>query len=325
MTSQIQLHRVDTKKARSAWWLRQLAAQSALVAFIVWAIFLSVATDTFLTPDNIMIVLRQAAIYSIVAIGTAMVILLGELDISFGSAIAIGGYAGASVLVNGQGLSLAILAALGSGVLFGMVNAFLINYLRIPSVVATLATMGAGAGLALILTGGTTIYGDGLTDVMFISSGTILGVPILVVIALVMYLIAWFLLTRTPWGAHLYATGGNSQAAFRSGINVKFISNSAFIVAGALAGLAGLLLATRIGHASGNMGTDALFPVLTAVILGGIGIDGGRGRLLNVFVASVFLVCITNGLILLGVDSTTQQIVQGAVLVIAVSLDRLQR
>lgn len=317
--------RVDGRKARRAWFVEQLATQGSIVAFVLWIIFLCLATSTFATPDNVMIVLRQAAIYSIVAIGITLVMLLGELDISFGSALAMGGCAGAAVLVAGHGLLLAVLAAVGAGLAFGLVNAILITYLRIPSVVATLATLGAGAGLALLVTGGSTIYGAGLDEVAFLTQGYIAGVPVPVLIAVAMYLLAWFVLARTPWGAHLYAAGDNAQAAFRSGINVRRIRIVAFVTAGALAGFAGLLLASRLGRASADMGADALFPVLTAVILGGVSIEGGRGRVINTFVASVFLASITNGLILLGVDSTVQQIVQGGVLVLAVSLDRLRR
>lgn len=317
--------RIDTGKARRAWVVEQLATHGSIVAFVLWVIFLCFATSTFATPDNIMIVLRQAAIYSIVAIGVTLVMLLGELDISFGSALAIGGCAGAAVLVSGNGLLLATLAAIGAGIAFGLVNAFLVTVLRIPSVVATLATLGAGAGLALLLTGGATIYGDGINEVAFLTQGYIAWVPVPVLIAIAMYLIAWFILVRTKWGAHLYAAGDNAQAAFRSGIDVRRIRVTVFVVAGALAGFGGLMLASRLGRASADMGADALFPVLTAVILGGVSIEGGRGRIINTFVASVFLASITNGLILLGVDSTVQQIVQGGVLVLAVSLDRLRR
>jgi ribose transport system permease protein len=305
--------RVDRAKQRRAWWIEQLATQGSLVAFVLWILFLCVATTTFATPDNVMIVLRQAAIYSIVAIGITMVMLLGELDISFGSALAIGGCAGAAVLIAGHGLFLAVLAAVGVGLVFGMVNALLITYLRIPSVVATLATLGAGAGVALLATGGSTLYGPGLNDIAFLTQGYVAGIPVPVIIAVVMYLIAWFVL------------GDSATAAFRSGINVKRLRITVFVIAGGLAGFAGLLLASRLGRASADMGADALFPVLTAVILGGVSIEGGRGRILNTLIASVFLASITNGLILLGVDSTVQQIVQGGVLVLAVSLDRLRR
>lgn len=317
--------RIDIRASRRARIVGMLATHGSIVAFAVWVIFLAFATPTFLSVDNIMIVLRQAAIFSIVAIGTTMVILLGELDISFGSALAIGGITGATVLVAGGGLPLAILASVLAGLAFGAVNAFLITVLRIPSVVATLATLGAGTGVALLFTGGTTVYGDGLTEVSFLTQGFVAGVPVPVLIAVALYLVAWFVLTRTRWGAHLYATGDSAQAAFRAGINVVRMRVVVFLAAGGLAAFAGLMLASRLGRASADMGADSLFPVLTAVILGGVSIEGGRGRILNTFVACVFLASITNGLILLGVDSTVQQIVQGAVLVLAVSLDRLRR
>jgi len=316
---------VDRRHARRSQVISLLATHGSIVAFVLWVLFLCLATTTFASVDNIMIVLRQAAIFSIVAIGTTIVMLLGELDISFGSALAMGGISGATVLVAGGGLPLAVLAAVGAGLVFGAVNAFLVTVLRIPSVVATLATLGAGTGVGLLFTKGTTIYGDGLTEVSFVTQGYIAGVPVPVLIAIGLYVVAWFALTRTRWGAHLYATGDNPQSAFRAGINVTRMRVAAFLVAGALAGFAGLLLASRLGRASADMGADALFPVLTAVILGGVSIEGGRGRVINTLIACIFLASITNGLILLGVDSTVQQIVQGGVLVLAVSLDRLRR
>lgn len=317
--------RFDAKKERRDWWVNQIAAQGAAIGFVVWVIFLLVMTPSFGSIDNVMIVLRQAAIYSVVAIGITMVMILGELDISFGSAMSVGGVVGAIILVNGHGLALGLTGAVLVGAVFGAVNALLINVLRIPSVVATLATLGAGQGVAQLITQGSSVYGPGLESIAFLTRGYLAGIPVPVILAVVMYFLAWILLSRTRPGAHIYAIGDNEQAAYRAGINVRRIRTAVFIAAGSLAGVAGLLLATRLGRAAGDMGVDALFPVLTAVILGGVSIEGGRGRVFNTLIASVFLAAITNGLILLGVNSTVQMIIQGGVLVAAVSLDRLRR
>ena len=208
--------------------------------------------------------------------------------------------------------------------MIGLVNGVLVNYVRIPSVVATLGMLGVVEGLALMYTGGSSIFGDNLDQLSFLSRDELLGIPIPVVIAFAMYAVAWVVTTRTRFGAHLYATGDNREAAYRSGIAVQRIRLVVFVVAGALAGFAGLMQVARIGRAQATMGADALFPVLTAVILGGVSLHGGRGRIVNTLIASVFLASITNGLILLGVATEVQRVVQGAVLILAVSLDRLR-
>lgn len=301
-----------------------LAREGFIVIFAMWALYLTLATDTFFTQGNIIILLRQAAIFAIIGIGTTMVAILGELDISFGAILALSGCVGAAWVVGGHPPIVGIVLAVGIGAIVGVVNGALVNYVRIPSVVATLGTLGAVEGLAMIYTGGTSIFGDNLDRLSFLAQDEVFGIPISVVIAFGMYLVAWFVTTRTRFGAHLFATGDNREAAYRSGIAVQRIRLVVFIVAGALAGFAGLMQAARIGRAQATMGADSLFPVLTAVILGGVSLHGGRGRIVNTLIASVFLASITNGLILLGVASEVQRVVQGAVLIAAVSLDRLR-
>lgn len=301
-----------------------MAREGFILIFALWAIYLTLATDTFLTQGNIIILLRQAAIFAIVGIGTTMVAILGELDISFGSVLALAGCVSAAWMVGGSHPVVGIAIAVSIGAVIGLGNGVLVNYVRIPSVVATLGALGVAEGIAMMYTGGSSIFGDGLNRVSFLAQDKVLGIPIAVLIAFGLYVVAWFVTTRTAFGAHLYATGDNREAAYRAGIPVQRIRLTVFVVAGALAGFAGLMQAARIGRAQATMGVDALFPVLTAVILGGVSLHGGRGRIVNTLVASVFLASITNGLILLGVASEVQRVVQGAVLIAAVSLDRLR-
>lgn len=301
-----------------------LAREGFIVIFVLWALYLTIATDTFFTQANILILLRQAAVFSIIGIGTTMVAILGELDISFGAILALSGCIGAAWIVGGHHPVVGIAIALGIGAAVGTVNGVLVNYARIPSVVATLGTLGAVEGLAMLYTGGSSIFGENLQRISFLAQDKVVGIPVSVVIAFGCYLVAWAVTTRTQFGAHLYATGDNREAAYRAGIPVQRIRLVVFVVAGALAGFGGLMQAARIGRAQATMGADSLFPVLTAVILGGVSLQGGRGRMINTLIASVFLAAITNGLILLGVPSDVQRVVQGGVLVAAVSLDRLR-
>jgi ribose/xylose/arabinose/galactoside ABC-type transport system permease subunit len=301
-----------------------LAEYGFIVFFAIWVAFLALATDTFLTERNLLLLLRQASIYGIPAIGATFVILLGELDISFASVIGAAGVAGAEVLTLGGGSTEAILVAVGVGVLAGLLNGFLVTVLRIPSVVATLGMLSIVLGVAIVYTGGTAIHGSALDPVDWIAQGYLGPIPIPVVILFVGYCIGWFVLNRTRFGMHIYLTGDNREAAYRAGIGVDRLRVAVFVIAGALAGLGGIILVSRVSQAQATFGQDALFPVLTAVILGGAGLQGGRGRILNTLVASIFLASLLNGIILLGVDAQYQRIVLGAILVAAVSLDRFR-
>lgn len=301
-----------------------LAEYGFVAFFVIWVVFLSIATDAFLTERNLLLLLRQASIYGIPAIGATFVILLGELDISFGSVIGVAGVAAAEVLVAGGDATMAIAAAIGVGVLVGAVNGFLVTVLRIPSVVSTLGMLSVVLGIAVVYTGGTAIHGPALDPIDWLAQGYFGPIPIPVIILFVGYSVGWFVLNRTRFGMHVYLTGDNREAAYRSGIGVDRVRVAVFIIAGALAGLGGVILVSRVSQAQATFGADALFPVLTAVILGGAGLQGGRGRIGNTLIASIFLASLLNGIILLGVDAQYQRIVLGAILIAAVSLDRFR-
>jgi ribose/xylose/arabinose/galactoside ABC-type transport system permease subunit len=232
--------------------------------------------------------------------------------------------AGAEVLIAGGGATAAIAAAIGVGLIVGVVNGFLVTVLRIPSVVATLGMLSIVLGIAIVYTGGGALHGPALDPLDWLAQGYLGPIPIPVVILFVGYGIGWFVLNRTRFGTHVYLTGDNREAAYRAGIAVDRVRVAVFIIAGALAGLGGLILVSRVSQAQATFGADALFPVLTAVILGGAGLQGGRGRIENTLIASVFLASLLNGIILLGVDAQYQRLVLGAILVAAVSLDRFR-
>jgi ribose/xylose/arabinose/galactoside ABC-type transport system permease subunit len=301
-----------------------LAEYGFVVFFVLWVIYLSVATDLFLTETNLLLLLRQASIYGIPAIGATFVILLGELDISFGSVIGLAGVGGAEILISGGSSTEAILVAVAIGAIVGLINGFLVSVVRVPSVVATLGMLSIVLGIGIVYTGGTALHGDALEPVAWLAQGHVGPIPVPVVILFVGYSIGWFVLNRTRFGVHVYLTGDNREAAYRAGIAVDRLRVIVFVVAGALAGLGGIVLVSRVSQAQATFGADALFPVLTAVILGGAGLQGGRGRIENTLIASIFLASLLNGIILLGVDAQYQRIVLGAILVIAVSLDRFR-
>jgi len=302
-----------------------IAEYGFIVFFAAWVAFLAVTTPLFLTGGNIQLLLRQASIFAFPAVGATFVLIVGELDISFGAMLGLCGVAGSAVLIADFPPILGILAAMGLGLLLGLGNGLLVTVAKIPSVVATLGMMTVLSGVGLVATHGSSLFGPKLQPLVGITQGYLGPIPVPVLLALAAYLVAWLVLTRTPFGIHVYLAGDNAEAAYRSGINVNRLKLAVFALSGALTGFGSMILVGRVAQSQAVLGTDALFPVLTAVILGGTGLQGGRGRIQNTLIASVFLASIVNGLILLGADPSTQSVVQGAILIVAVSLDRFRR
>ncbi len=330
MASPTALRPEDAEDTAPRQWRSTLARAATtnglLVVLLIWVVILALATDGFATRTNILLVLRQSSTIGVVAIGATLVILLGEIDLSLGAIVSVSGVIAAKLLLDaGLPTAVAAAAAVAVGAGCGLVNGLLVTVLRINSFMATLATMTVLGGAAFLLTAGRTLFGDPLTGLVFLSNGYIAGVPFPVIVLFLGYLAAWVMLTRTGYGARLYAVGNNARASFLAGIRVDLVKTATFGLAGALAGFGGLMQVSRLNAASGGLGTDLLFPVITAVVLGGVSLTGGRGRIGDVLVASIFLATINNGLILLGVSGYTQQVVSGAILVVALALDRWRR
>jgi ribose transport system permease protein len=297
-----------------------------IVIFILWCAYLSVATDAFFTSRNFFTVLRQASIVSIVAIGEMLVMLMGAMDISLAAVLGFSGVIVAGLMTQ-SGVPPLLAGAIGVGIggLVGLINGFLVTKVKINAVIATLGMMNVLNGVAFIYAQGQTIYGDQMESIAFLARGYILDViPVPVLLMFAFYAVFYVVLNHTLYGAHLYAMGNNEKASWLAGIRVDRVKILAFALAGLLAGFGGVMQASRQGSATGGMGDEFLFPILTAVILGGISLSGGKGRVQNTLIASIFLVTITNGMVLLGTSIYAQRIVSGAILIVALSLDRLR-
>jgi len=303
-----------------------LGENGFIFIFLVWAIYLSITTDSFLTSQNIFTVLRQAAIVSIVGIGEMLVMLLGGMDVSLAAVLGFSGVFSAGLMVNhGWPVWLAILAGIAMGGLAGAINGFLVTKVKINAVIATLGMMNVLNGIAYTYTGGVTIYGHEMDSIDFLSRGYMGPIPVPVIIMFVFYVIFYLIFNHTLFGAWIYAIGNNEKASWLAGIRVDRMKILAFTVGGLLAGIGGVLQISRQGSATAGMGDEFLFPILTAVILGGISPSGGKGKIQNTLIASIFLVAITNGMVLLGISIYTQRIVSGLILIIALSLDQLRQ
>ena len=307
-----------------------LGQQGFILIFVLWAIYLTFNTRNFATVDNILTVLRQATIIGIAAIGAHFVILMGLLDLSVAAVISLGGVVMAQLMIaHGVPPLAAALLALGLGALVGLLNGLIITKLRINSIIATLGMSSILTGIAFTITQGRTIFGERgnnpIEAIHFLSRGRLFDViPIPIIILFVFYIVAFVILHRTAYGARVFAVGNNDRAAWLSGISVDTIKIATFMLAGTLAGFAAIMQVARQGTATAGMGADFLFPILTAVVLGGASLTGGRGRIFNTLIAAIFLTSITNGMILLGIGIHTQNIVSGVILIVALSLDRLR-
>jgi ribose transport system permease protein len=303
-----------------------LGEQGFIIIFILWAIFLSFSTDSFATSNNLFTVLRQASIIGILAIGEHMIVLLGTMDVSLAAILSLSGVSMAAALVHfGLHPILAAAIVLAMGGLIGLINGLVITRLKINPIITTMGMMSIMEGLAFIYTQGKTIFGDEINAVEFLSRGRIMEfLPVPVIVLFVLYILAFFLLRKTVFGAHIFAVGNNEHATWLAGINVNNVKLATFTMAGVLGAVGGIMQVARQGTATGGMGKDFLFPVLTAVVLGGASLSGGKGKVFNTLIAAIFLTTITNGMILLGVSIYAQRIVSGAILVAALSLDQLR-
>ena len=301
------------------------AARSPLIGPFV--IMLAVATgaalttDRFLLSQNLRNVGLQVAIVAIVAIGATIVILTAQIDLSSGSLVALTSVMMADLVKNADvpvplGLVLMILAGAG----LGFVNGFFSSYGRIPSFIFTLGTLSIFRGLAFLETGGTPIFSvSPQLDPVFY--GELVGVPLPFVYVVILYALAWVYLTYTPWGRQIYAVGGNESAAPLSGIKVNRVRTQAFVIAGALSALGGVLLTARLDSGSPNYGQGMELMAIASAVIGGASLFGGQGRIVATLFGALTIVIVQNALNLHGVASAWQEITLGVIIAIAVGVD----
>lgn len=296
-----------------------------LAGLIILCAVLSVTTTSFATVTNFFNVVRQVTINLFLACGMTFVILLSGIDLSVGSVIAVSGCISAGLITwNGLPVYVGILGGIAIGTLLGAVNAFIVSSTNIPAFIVTLAMMNIGRGIARIYTKAQTI--SVLNDqYMFWGMGSIFGIPIQLFCIIAVVAISSFILNRTQMGRHIYAVGGNKQAAEYAGIRVKKVTFFVFIYCSLLASLAGILTVGRTFTATMSLGESAEMDAISAVVLGGTSMSGGRGTISGTVIGAIVIGVLKNGMNLLGIDSSWQFIVQGIVILIAVYLDYLKQ
>ena len=307
----------DSYKTR----IRGIGKYGLLVAFVGICLVLSLTTPRFLTVQNLMITVTQVSINALLAFGVTFVIITGGIDLSIGSMVAVTGVVAASFAhPDTYPVAVPLLAGLLAGLLFGAFNGFVITRSNVPPFIVTLGTMTIGRGLALILSKGRPI--SNLSDPFnFIGGGKILGVPMLIIILIVVFIICSILLKKTVIGRYMYAVGGNEQAARASGIQLSRVKMVVYTLCGGLAALAGILLTSRITTGQPNAGTGFELDAIAAAIIGGTSTSGGTGTMTGTLLGALLIGVISNGLDLLNVTSYYQQVVMGIIIIGAVVLD----
>lgn len=293
-----------------------------LLIFAACLVFLSVSAENFLTPDNLVNVVRQSSIIGIIALGMTFIMITAGIDLSVGSVVGLAGMVFAILAPStGNAFWLPLVAGLGVGLLVGFLSAALVVWGKILPFLATLATMAIARTAALVITDGQVESGlSGPAEWM--GAGSVGPIPAPVLIFAFAAVVCEFVLSRTKFGAHVYAVGGNEESAQKVGISVDRVLFSVYVIGGVLAALGGLVLTARLNGAAPTAGTTYELQVIAAVVIGGTSLFGGVGTIRGTVIGVLLLGVVMNGMNLMGVSSYYQQGVQGVILAFAVLLNR---
>jgi len=320
----VRQQRLTTGESRRASAQRLLADDRAvlgvLAALVVLGIALSIASPSFMTMGNILNVVRQSVWVGVMAIGMVYVLGTGGIDLSVGAVLSFSGVLVAALIQGGMNIYLALVATLLAGIVVGALNGGLITRLHLPPFIATLGMMSVLQGLALVYTQGIPIYGLRYREFQVLAQGFVGFLPAPVIMLVVIAVIGYFVLNKTPYGRYVLGVGSNETAARLAGIPVDRIKVSVYAIAGLLSAVAGILLTSRGEAAVPNAGEGYELDVIAAAVIGGTAMNGGRGSISGAVVGAVFMTMIRNGLNLLGVSTLWHQVVIGVFIVGAVAL-----
>ncbi|NLL49162.1 MAG: ABC transporter permease [Firmicutes bacterium] len=297
---------------------------AVITGLVVLCVFLSFASPYFLTRHNIMTLLRQISTNAVLTLGMMMCIMIGGIDLSMPSILALSGTL-AAVLISRHGVSIpvAILAGLLSGAVCGLFSGLFIAYIKVPAFIATMAMMNVARGVAYLVTNANPVR---ITLDAFnnLGIGFVAGVPLPVIYTIVLIILVSLFLNKTRMGRYIYAVGGNIEAARYSGINVKAVQITVHVLSGVLAAFAGIVLAARMYSGQPAVASGWELDAVAASVLGGISLFGGTGSVASAMIGVLIIGVLQNGLNLLNVNSFWQLIVKGIVILIAVSFDMIR-
>lgn len=296
------------------------------VVLVLMIAALSTLTASFLTYGNLYNISRNFALVGISALGQTVVIITAGIDLSVGSVTALAGIVTALVLREGSPLVVGIVAGLSAALAVGFINGFLIVRFRMPPFVVTLGTLSIARSLTLVLTQGRPVFSFGPDERLFfqLGGGQLLGIPNPVVFLIVLAILLSFALRRTVWGLHLYAVGGNEQAARVTGVPVGWVKVSAYMFCSLMAGIVGILEVSWLSSVTANLAVGRELSVIAAAVIGGANLMGGEGGAFGAVVGAVLIEVIRNGLLLLGMNPFWQGTFVGLFIIFAVLLERFR-
>jgi ribose transport system permease protein len=298
------------------------------VAFLLEVVLFSQLSEYFFTTDNILNITLQISIIAIIAVGMTFVILTAGIDLSVGAVVAFTGVITTSLLKTEGSLAVVFPMAIGAGLLVGAasgaVAGLFVTRFNITPFIVTLALMTIWRGAGFMYTDGRPIWGLP-EEFSFLGSGRIVSVPFPTIVMLVVYGLAYVILNHTQFGRHVYAVGGNREAARLAGIDTTAVIMKVYIICGTLSAVSGILLASRVNSGQPNAGLAYELDVIAAVVIGGTSLFGGRGTIVGTFLGAMLIGVLRNGLNLMNVGSYVQSVVLGVVILLAVLLDQIRK
>ncbi len=302
--------------------IQRLLPFATLVALFVG---LAIASPHFLTGPNLSTVIRQTTVINIMALGMTLIIISGGIDLSVGSILAFGGFVGTLAMEKGYPIPAAIAIGIAGGTMCGLINGTLITRLKVNPFIVTLGTMGIYRGVTLLISNGLPVHQIPL-KFAFLGSGTgIFGIPIVLWILLACAVAMHVVLEHTRLGRYAFSIGSNPDAAFYAGIPVAFNITSVYAIAGGLTGLSGMIEASRLMSGQPTAGQGYELQAIAAVVIGGGSLRGGEGTVLGTLVGAFIMGLLSDGSDLLGINPYWQQVIIGAVIILAVWLDEVRK
>lgn len=301
------------------------ARETGIIVFLLaLCILIGIVNPIFLSGENLANILRTASYIFLMGIAMTFVLISGGLDLSVASVFALGGVVSSLAVTQGWGAALSVLAGLAVGLVVGVVNGLLVVKFNIPALIVTLGTMYMVRGVVLIVTQGVAIFP--LTpEFNTLGQGELLGIPYVILISVVLAVIAHVVLNYTTYGRAIYAIGGNEETSRLAGINTKFLKGSVYVLTGLAAALSGLIMAGRLNSAQPSVGSGYELLVIAGVIIGGTSLFGGAGTILGTAAGTLLTAVISNGIVLMKISAYWQNLIVGAVIILAVGLDQYRR
>lgn len=295
-----------------------------LIGLLIIIITFSFLSPVFFTLPNLLNILQQSSINAIIALGMTLVIISGGIDLSVGPAAALSAVLGATLMVAGVPVPLAVMATLGIGALCGVFSGTLVAYAGLQPFIVTLGGLSLFRAMALIFTDGNPIFGIPM-EFRNVINGMVFGIPVPIIIVVAIALVLWVVMNKTPLGEYILAVGGNEEAARVAGVPVKRTKVTVYVLSGVLAALAALILIGRLGAAEPTLGNLWELDAIAAAAIGGASLMGGKGSILGTIIGAIILGALRNGLTLLNIQAFYQLLATGLIIIIAMLIDRATR